>query len=311
MKWWEKEERPLGYVSFFINNTEVIIGRRLDRSGCNPDFFKSIDGFISITESYIEYPNFVNFRWFPWKEGIDIFPDYVLFAGLKTLQQWIFVDQLNRIYLHCDLGSHRAPSLFGAFLKAFFTDEEAKNIVNNFKRTNNDESRYFVNGELRNNPLEYIERKFEQVPSLKYLIEAIIKNPESDLSDIVQFKLNQYLPDSLLSKQELKERKSKKARLEFAQKVKSKLIKDGFDFVESDYSEFRAYKDDIEYKVYAIHSRYSTLPHGIINAELSQNKKVIVISNSKSLIQNQQYIGYTFSKFYNYYKYDLFLKESL
>jgi len=208
MKWWEgflTENQEIKYVSFKIKDTEVLIGPRLISKGTDPSFFQSIQGFLVVTESYIEYPPTANVRWFPWLEGTKEFPEEVLFGGLKTLNNWINELKLNKIYIHCDLGSHRAPSILGAFLKAYFTDQESNKIINNAD-ISHAQNYYWKFDQLMNHPLKYIETKFQLVPTLPYLIKAIIDNPNNDLSTILSRDLPERLPDHLISKDQLKER---------------------------------------------------------------------------------------------------------
>lgn len=275
-KWWEGETRPLGYVSFKVRNTDVIIGRRLDRSGVNNDFFNSIDGFLVVTESYIEYPISANVRWFPWKEGIDLMPDYVLYGGLKTLNHWVNELELKRVYIHCDLGSHRAPSIFGAFLLGYYKDT-AKDIIAKANIVNNDESRYFdlKNKTLNNNPLEYIQHKISLDEKIKYLIETIVENPEQDLGTIVSSTLIKKLPDKLVSKEERKQRKAIKKEQKNVDKISHKLTKILTYSTTQGEKEFKALYEGKEFFVFICDSE-SNYPHGVVRAKASMKPTLVV-----------------------------------
>lgn len=230
MKWWEgflTEKQDINYVSFKIKDSEVLIGPRMITYGTDPTFFKSIDGFLVVTETYIEYPPESNVRWFPWLEGTKEFPEEVLFGGLKTLNNWINELSLKKIYIHCDLGSHRAPSILGAFLKAYFTDDDAQSIIQNAD-ISHATTYYWKFDQLMNNPLKYIETKFKLVPTLPFLIKAIVANPQSDLSTILSRDLINLLPDNLVSKDELKERIKKRNRLKLIILAKEYLETNGY-----------------------------------------------------------------------------------
>jgi hypothetical protein len=285
MKWWEgflTEKQDINYVSFKIKNTEVLIGPRMITYGTDPTFFKSIDGFLVVTETYIEYPPESNVRWFPWLEGAKEFPEEVLFGGLKTLNNWINEISLKKVYIHCDLGSHRAPSILGAFLKAYFTDDESNKIIENAD-ISHATTYYWKFDQLMNNPIKYIETKFKLIPTLPFLIKAIVANTNSDLSTILSRDLIKLLPDDLVSKNELKERIQKRNRLELITIAKDYLKTNGYiriDDPSSDPaldSELIFIKDSIEYIVNIVNYPDEKVFQPNISYALNDNKKLYII----------------------------------
>lgn len=306
MKWWEgflTENQEIKYVSFKIKDTEVIIGPRLISKGTDPAFFKSIDGFLVVTETYIEYPPNANVRWFPWLEGTKEFPEEVLFGGLKTLNNWINELKLNKIYIHCDLGSHRAPSILGAFLKAYFTDQESNEIINNAD-ISHAQNYYWKFDQLMNHPLKYIETKFQLVPTLPYLIQAIIANPNNDLSTILSRDLQEILPDHLISKDQLKERIIYRNRINFYKQAKEELVDHGFSIEEKDLafntSDFTANLNGKDYRINIVNLPYEKIFNPNISYALADElslyivypsiKKISVKYHTKRMIKTKHFI---------------------
>ena len=87
------------------------------------------------------------------------------------------------------------------------------------------------------------------------------------------------------------------------------LIKKGFLFDSNNYSEFHAILNNDDYFIYIVNLKHSTVPYGIIHAKLSQNKKVLLISNKNDIITNTEFIDYRVSKIGKFYKYELSLKK--
>lgn len=239
MKWWEekKSNYDLDYHAYYINNTEVIIGKRMLSIGCDPDFFKTINGWLTVTDTYVEYPPQTNHYWFPWKEQSENFPDTVLFGSLKILNYWINELKLPRIYIHCDAGTHRAPSVFGAFLFAYYK-EQTLDILNTV-HSPKENSYYIREGKPNFNPKIYFEHKMNTNPLLGYFIEYFIKYPNKSLEDI-QDGLKEILPDNLLSKKDLKERLLARKINTFLNDTKKILLNNGYSFVDDKTNEFSA-----------------------------------------------------------------------
>lgn len=277
------------YVSFKIKDTEVLIGPRLDNRGCCPIFFKSIKGFLVVTESYIEYPLEANVRWFPWLEGIKLFPEEVLYGSLKTLDTWINKLKLPRIYIHCDLGSHRAPSVLGAFLHGFFTQEERDLIVNQADLRNATQY-YVVDGEWKTNPLDIISEKFKQDKKIPFLIKAIVDNPLNNLNEILVFRLNEILPFELLPKEnqkEIKDKEKKKKRKDaFIQRSLNKFSKVGITHAEVNSAPIIIVVPNEIPNGLFISKKIESHTHVLIYSTINSLKKIDTFYNTSKLIKS-------------------------
>lgn len=286
--WWNKPGITHSYVKYKIDQTEVLVGGRLDFKGCDPNFFKSVDGWLVVTESWIPYPLSANVRWFPWKELSENFPDTVLFGTLKTLHHWIKDLKISRIYLHCDGGTHRAPSTLGAFLKAYYSPQEAQTIINQREVIHNELSGYVgANGEFYPHPLEYVEGKMMADPKLPFLIKAIVENPDSDLDTICRSLLKMYLPDNLLSPEELAERTQLRSNQEFFQQQKKLLNQEGFQFSDSPYGEFDALYQGNPTAIFLINPQYPYNPQVFINIKLRKGLNVLVVGPTSGEVFSQ------------------------
>ena len=86
-----------------------------------------IDGCLSVTDRLVKTDSeFSRSAWFPWME--DKYPtEEVIFGSLNTLRHWAVDLKLKTIYIHCDAGSHRSPTIMGMYLVAF------KNHFDSFK----------------------------------------------------------------------------------------------------------------------------------------------------------------------------------
>lgn len=277
--WWKKQNYEFGYVSYLIDSTEVLVGQRLDKCGIELELFESINGFLSVTDSFIHYPPDSNAHWFPWKES-ENFPDTVLFGSLKILNQWIKEDKLKKIYIHCDLGSHRAPSVLGAFLFAYYSKKESLDIIKKALFFNNQITNYknINTGENNADPLYYINEKIKINPKLSYLIKAIVSEKEHSLEDIVDVKLNLYLPENLLPAPILLDRQNSMENNAFYSIAREELKDSGYLFEDNNDSVFIATKDGIEYKVFIVNEKNEKPHNGLISLALSNKKMVLIVT---------------------------------
>lgn len=118
----EKRADRFGYSEYKLTfkaephrEVTILVGPRPDAHGCTKEFYDSIEGWISVTARFIEYPPGAEMRWFPWPENKHCPPE-VFFSVSKQLLHWLSAGK-SRIYIHCDAGTHRAPTVLGAFLK--------------------------------------------------------------------------------------------------------------------------------------------------------------------------------------------------
>lgn len=242
MKWWKDFNHKEKWVMYSVGNTNFFVGYRPDISKLSKKTLKKIDAFLSVTETYIEYPDNKITAWMPWIEESNI-PLNTLFGSLKTLNNWFLNPNIKNIYIHCDLGSHRAPSIFGAFLYTYI--DNPNKVVRNFKLSKN--NNYHWSSEkkkLNSNPLKYFENKCQFEPKLPYICQQIKKN--NDLRSIL-FDLEDHLPDHLLSEDKRIERKNKKAHQTFIKGAKQ-YIEKNYKVLSKD-SKLYILKNDIQYRV--------------------------------------------------------------
>lgn len=115
------------YALYKVDQTEVLVGYRpnlrLHRDEhehypMNSRLYNSINSFINVGDNFVGHREDKLNSYFPFNEaGVPTIESVC--AALETLDYQIRVLKLKRIYIHCDLGSHRAPSIFGMYLFAF------------------------------------------------------------------------------------------------------------------------------------------------------------------------------------------------
>ena len=87
--------------------------------------------------------------------------------------------KLPTIQVYCDGGTHRSVSIFGAFLRTYFTKEQAADIVS--KRVGKFDDYEIKDRSTWCQPLEYIDRYLEDFPSDRLFFKAMGKDPMSRL----------------------------------------------------------------------------------------------------------------------------------
>lgn len=119
---------PTNFVRYYVtekNGREVsfIVGPRLDiRSEVKAELLSinnvKIEGILSVTDRLVK--SNLQYRqsgWFPWIEGK--YPtEEVVFGSLMLLRHWV-ENEIKTIYIHCDAGSHRSPTILGFYFVAF------------------------------------------------------------------------------------------------------------------------------------------------------------------------------------------------
>jgi len=183
--WMHKKSDNLRGVTYKISDdVEVIVGGRpdYDGAGCTFETFKSIDGWMSVSDRFT--PNLGYHVWIPWNESRSL-PEEVLFGAVLTLRHWVTELGFKRIYLHCDAGTHRSVTIFGAYLKAFYSKYDAyKTII---------KSATPCNRNTWSDPIEYIDSYIKEIPKydkfIKGLNQCISNNPWGNIS------LEDYLRD--------------------------------------------------------------------------------------------------------------------
>lgn len=227
------------YHLYKILESNIYIGRRPDL-GCNLDFFDNIDSILSVTDSFYPFLMHKNSQWLPWKEDTELFPDTVLYGSLKILKYWVIDLKIKNIFLHCDLGTHRAPSVLGAFLDTYFQDTQ-QNIVNNVETPN--KSIYIIDNVLMSNPIEYYKSKVQQNPEIPYISRYIAENPNQNLEDIMK-NYRKTLPYNLLNPKEKKDFHRNVKIQNFKEKVFNYLDKHDFNYTKNpQYQEFKTEQD--------------------------------------------------------------------
>ena len=130
------------------------------------------DAYLSVTDTFVVPPTGKIFVWFPWNEGRKPIPE-MYYATNKALIWWVHYLKLKKIQIFCDGGSHRSVTVFGAFLRTYFPNQEAQEIVKNrterlYDGTSQDEDH---SGWAQ--PLEYIDSYLEDFPADRLLFKAM------------------------------------------------------------------------------------------------------------------------------------------
>jgi hypothetical protein len=288
-EWWNQENsEPVDCHVYKIGDSTIYIGKRLDRKGCSKSFFDSIDLFISLNDDYIPYPVGKSNYWIPWREGTDIFPQYVVYSGLSILRSHIFELSTKNIYIHCDLGTHRAPSLFGAFLVNYVDDYEK--VINNASSTVL-KSRYFSEKRLIFNPIEYYNDKINQVPLIKFFIKYLKNNPSLGLDKISSL-YHEILPFELLSPAQKKERQIELKICGFYKNAKKMLLKNGFIFEDNAYSEFKCTDTNNEISFLWLCALPLEPYHGLFESNISKGNIYIVSPRNAKKYSNKKLCDY-------------------
>ena len=131
------------------------------------------DAYLSVTDTFTVAPTGKNFVWMPWNEGRHPTPE-LYYACNRTLIWWSHYMKLPTIQVFCDGGSHRSVSIFGAFLRTYFTKSQAADIV--AKRVPKFDDYEIKDRSTWCDPLEYIDSYLETFPSDRLLFKAMGKD---------------------------------------------------------------------------------------------------------------------------------------
>ena len=145
-------------------------------SNNNPLSQEEVDAYLSVTDTFVTPPVGKIFVWFPWNEGRSPIPE-MYYATNRVLNWWVFNQKLKNIQIFCDGGTHRSVTVFGAFLRTYFNEDLAQEIV---------DKRVGIETEdmVRSNPLEYIDSYLEKFPEDNLLFKAMGENRLGRLEEI-------------------------------------------------------------------------------------------------------------------------------
>lgn len=156
----EGEHGP-SYALYRADEMTYMVGSRANAYPWPRELFNSIDGWISVTDTPQWFREKTDFMWFPWDEG-KACPPEVFYSVIHTLTMWQKFRKMKTFYIHCDAGTHRAPTVFGAYLLGRYGIKEALKIVNEAT---------LVNREWLANPIEYIQSHLDDFPEDRVLIK--------------------------------------------------------------------------------------------------------------------------------------------
>ena len=120
--WWNNNEDGLHYAEYKVNQSIIQVGGRPNCYGTTKEVYDSINGFINVSDRYVRHDKNKANIFIPWNEGGQPTVE-AKWACLKTLHYWINEDKLEKIYIHCDGGTHRAVTMFGFYLIAYHKDQ--------------------------------------------------------------------------------------------------------------------------------------------------------------------------------------------
>ncbi|MCX9024672.1 MAG: hypothetical protein OIN85_01085 [Candidatus Methanoperedens sp.] len=171
--WFERcrlDSDPLRSTTYKVGDTVVHVAGRPDYrpEAIDKNYLAKVYAWLSVTDRFVPPPPGAYSQWSPWIENGP--PDMeVLFTCLKVLHYWIDELKLPEVVIHCDAGTHRSVTVFGAYLRTYHP-EKAQEISDNFTMLNRDH---------RSDPLEYWDSYVEECPHFKKAIEYF-KNTEDD-----------------------------------------------------------------------------------------------------------------------------------
>lgn len=164
----------LSYLEFQIGDTKVLVGPRPDRVSFTKKTADLVKGWLSVTDYFVDYPSEYNARWFPFAQDKALSVESA-FGIVKTLHNWIDVQKLPLIYIHCDQGQMRSPTALGAYLHAF-RRKESEQIFKNVKlhqRSLDSELAFLIEIQLMRNP------------KLKVILDRVSEFPNASLDDLL------------------------------------------------------------------------------------------------------------------------------
>lgn len=152
-------DHPYRGYKYKVGESEIFVRNRLksDHIGnLQLETEEPADAYISVTDTFVDAPPGKLLMWMPWNESRKPSPE-LYYAVNRALLQWTHYQKIKKIQVFCDAGTHRSVTVFGAFLRTYYTPKEAQAIV---------DARVSVN--VRNcpygEPLEYIDRYLEEFP---------------------------------------------------------------------------------------------------------------------------------------------------
>jgi hypothetical protein len=157
-----------------VKNTEVIVAgrpKKLSDGGEQLSNDQEADAYLSVTDTFMVAPQGKIFVWFPWNEDRSPIPE-MYYAVNKVLSWWIFKQEIKKVMVFCDAGTHRSVTVFGAFLTTYFDTFERKEIVASRECL----SRYeYTDEQLKRyaDPLQYIGTYLEDFPQDVLLFKAM------------------------------------------------------------------------------------------------------------------------------------------
>jgi len=158
--------------------TEVFVRNRprsfeMDAENDQRDVDLNADAYVSVTDSFVTAPKNKPFVWVPWNEGRKPHPE-LYYATNKMLNWFINYQKLKRVQVFCDGGSHRSVTVFGAFLRTYYRDQEAQKIVKERVQVDPwaDQPKGYDPTAI-SHPLEYIDGYLEEFPADRLLFKAM------------------------------------------------------------------------------------------------------------------------------------------
>ena len=169
----EFKQLPHGVI-YQVNDTSIFVRNRPYSLECHVEEKEEIDkadAYLSVTDSFVVPPVGKPFVWFPWNEGRHPIPE-MYYATNRVLNWWVLYQKLKRIQIFCDGGSHRSVTVFGAFLRTYFTDRQAREILSKAVQVNPYPDSE-VDLRVECDPLVYIDEYLEEFPADRLLFKAM------------------------------------------------------------------------------------------------------------------------------------------
>jgi len=170
----EKDGRVVTFVvgprldMFFLEKFDLLSKHNFTNSGGY-----AFDAVLSVTDRLVKTNSeFRRSAWVPWIEAK--YPtEEVVFGSLMTLRHWVEDLKLSNIYIHCDAGSHRSPTIMGFYMNSFVDHIDSFIVEPMFKEeVAAEEKKYFSNA--LEYASSYLDRPFGD--NYKVLLSAIAEN---------------------------------------------------------------------------------------------------------------------------------------
>lgn len=127
LPWWDEDLEKLTcnmrFATYQVGFLEILVGNQPYKTQhgaksftghtCRREFFDSINAWISVNDTITHFPLQTSYFWMPWWEP-EPPPEMLVKSFIALMNQ--LQERVGRIYLHCQAGQHRSPTMLGLWL---------------------------------------------------------------------------------------------------------------------------------------------------------------------------------------------------